>query len=240
MGHAALDRLRQVAGLCLGQRSLWLFLLLLFVIQLVGPTIDSAPVRLLTSLFFSLFLIAGVINLSPRPLIRLLAGLLVVAAIALRMLRHLVPTPAIITWGLAASLLFMIFLTVASVDRVFREDRPVTVERVAGAVAVYLLFGMTWGYLYGLLDQLLPGAFNLAAAGAADDPFRQEVFTYFSFITLTTVGYGDVTPIHPVVRMCAVIQALFGQLYPATLLARLVSLEIINRQTPPPRDPDQS
>lgn len=228
---------RRFFDFCLGQHGLWVFLTLLFFIQLVGPTIDSPWVRLLTSLFFSLFLVAGVVNLSRRPLIRLLASLLVVTAITLRMLRHLLPSPAIIGWGLAASLLFMFFLSMTSVNRVFREDRPVTVERVAGAVAVYLLFGMTWGYLYGLLDQLLPGAFNLPPGGEADDPFRQEVFTYFSFITLTTLGYGDITPVHPVARLCVVIQALFGQLYPATLLARLVSLEITARQqaksTPP-------
>ena len=237
MSLAAGERIGRILNFCLGQRGLWIFLLLLFVIQLVGPTIDSAPVRLLTSLFFSLFLIAGVINLSPRLAIRILAGLLVVAAIVLRMLRHVLPTPAIIGWGLAASLLFMIFLTVASVGRVFRDDRPVTVSRVMGAVAVYLLFGMTWGYLYGLIDQLLPGSFNLPSYEEFNDPGHLESFTYFSFITLTTLGYGDITPLHPVARMCVVVQALFGQLYPATLLARLVSLEITARQSfrPPPQ-----
>jgi hypothetical protein len=105
----------------------------------------------------------------------------------------------------------------------------VTATRVTGAVAVYLLFGLTWTYLYSLIDHLLPGAFALPASSGITETNRQESFTYFSFITLTTLGYGDITPVHPLARLCAVIQALFGQLYPATLLARLVSLEIVAR-----------
>ncbi|NJC88855.1 MAG: ion transporter [Desulfuromonas sp.] len=214
----------------LGQQGLWAFIFLLFLAQLLGPTIDSPLVRLLTALLFSLFMIAGVFSLSQRPVVRILAALLVFAAIVLRWLRLALPTSAIIAWGLTASLLFMIFLTLASVDRVFRDDGAVTGKRVTGAVAVYLLFGLTFAYLYSLLDQLLPGAFSLPASTNVNDPTHQESFTYFSFITLTTLGYGDITPVHPAARMCVAVQALFGQLYPATLLARLVSLEITNRQ----------
>jgi hypothetical protein len=58
----------------------------------------------------------------------------------------------------------------------------------------------------------------------------QETFAYFSFVTLSTLGYGDITAVHPVSRMFVIMEALVGQLYPATLLARLVSLEISNRQ----------
>ena len=220
----------RLTDFCLGQRGLWAFIFLLFVVQLLGPVIDSPLVRLLTALLFSLFLVVGVYNLSPRPAIRAMAGLLVLAAIALRWLRLAMPTQAIISWGLALSLLFMICLTLANIRRVFGDGEAVTAARVTGAVAVYLLFGLTFAYLYGLLEQLLPGAFNLPEHSSFDDATQVDSFTYFSFITLTTLGYGDITPVHPAARMFVAIQALFGQLYPATLLARLVSLEIMHRQ----------
>lgn len=216
---------------CLGQQGLWVFIFLLFVAQLLGPVVDSSLVRLLTSLLFSFFLIAGVFSLSSRPLVRFLAGLLVFASITLRWLRLVMPTPTIIGWGLAIALLFMTFLTFVNINKVFRDDSVVTGERVTGAVAVYILFGLTFAYLYGLLDQLLPNAFNLVEHPGLDDPRHIGNFTYFSFITLTTLGYGDITPVHPAARMFVSIQALFGQLYPATLLARLVSLEISSRQS---------
>ena len=236
-GDGSAGILKRLVGLCLGQQGLWAFIFLLFAAQLLGPVIDSPLVRLLTALLFSLFLVAGVFSLSSHPAIRTLAGLLVLAAIALRWLRLAMPSPAIIALGMAVSLVFMIFLTLSCIRRVFRDDQAVTGERVTGAVAVYLLFGLTFAYLYGIIDQLLPGAFNLPATTNLDDPTHQESFTYFSFITLTTLGYGDITPVHPAARMCAAIQALFGQLYPATLLARLVSLEIMHRQAPQPLPP---
>ena len=231
---AATGMIKRLVGLCLGQQGLWAFIFLLFATQLLGPVIDSPLVRLLTALLFSLFLVAGVYSLSPRPALRMLAGLLVLAVIVLRWLRLAMPSPAIIAMGMTGSLLFMVFLTLSSIRRVFRDDQAVTAERVTGAVAVYLLFGLTFAYLYGLLEQLLPGSFNLPAQEDFGDPTRLGSFTYFSFITLTTLGYGDITPIHPAARMCVAIQALFGQLYPATLLARLVSLEIMHRQQSKP------
>ena len=222
--------LRKSVRFCLGQHGLWAFIFLLFISQLLGPVIDSPLVRLLTALLFSLFLLAGVFSFSSHPAVRVLASLLAVAGIVLRWLRLALPVPAIISLGLALALLFMTFLTLTSLAKIFRDDGAVTGERVTGAVAVYLLFGLTFAYLYALLHQLLPGAFDLVVRPDFDDITQMESFTYFSFITLTTLGYGDITPVHPAARMFTAVQALFGQLYPATLLARLVSLEIMHRQ----------
>jgi hypothetical protein len=100
---------------------------------------------------------------------------------------------------------------------------------VQGAVAAYVLFGITWSILYQLLDLCLPTAFSFSATPGMTPAEQRETFAYFSFVTMTTLGYGDVTAVHPIARMFVVLEALVGQLYPATLLARLVSLEISHR-----------
>jgi len=204
-------------------------LYLLFVSFFIAPFIDSSPVRLLTSLLYSLVMIVGVFTMSRHPAIRAAAGLLACIAISLRWLKHIVQTPTIIKLGNLAILLFLIMLTIVMLTKVFGRGR-VTIHRVKGAIAVYLLFGLAWAILYGLLDQTLSHAFNLPPDGGIFTPERQEALSYFSFVTLTTLGYGDITPTHEVSRMFVVMEGLFGQLYPATLLARMVSLELMNRE----------
>lgn len=104
---------------------------------------------------------------------------------------------------------------------------PITVQRIQGAIAAYLLIGMTFGAAYVMVAVYAPGAFTGAIAGAGT-PY--EEFTYFSFVTLTTVGYGDITPVQPFARSLAQLEALIGQLFPAVLLARLVSMELVYRR----------
>ncbi len=220
------DIFRRYTDIWLGDEGLSAFLMLLFLALFLGPIIDSPAVRLLTSLVFSLLMVTGVFAMSRRPLVRYLAGLAAFAAITLRWLTHIMPTPAVRRWSSLALLVFMATLTVVLLVKVFMDDRPVTGNRIRGAIAAYLLFGVTWSILYGLVDQLLPHAFNISAGGADYNPEAQESLAYYSFVTLTTLGYGDITPTHDISRMFAVMEALTGQLYPATLLARLVSLEV--------------
>jgi hypothetical protein len=182
----------------------------------------------LSSLVFSLLMVAGVMSMSRKTAVRVTAGMIAAIAITLRWLRLAVPTPTIEILGSIAVLSFMIMLTVVTLTKVFSKGR-VTAHRVKGAIAVYLLIGLTFAVLYGLLDLLLPNAFNLPATAENISSVRQELMTYFSFITLTTLGYGDITPTHEVTRMFAIMEGLFGQLYPATLLARLVSLSLMNQ-----------
>jgi hypothetical protein len=229
MGTLLSDMPGKLKTVLRGENWLDVSLYLLFISFFIAPFIDSVPVRLLTSLLFSLVMIAGVVSMSRRPAIRFTAGILACLAIFLRWLRHIMPTPLIIKLGTMAVLVFMVMLALVTLIKVFGKG-PVTAHRVNGAIAVYLLIGMTWGLLYGLLDQALPNAFNLPPLGDAFTPERQETLTYFSFITLTTLGYGDITPTHEISRMFVVIEGLIGQLYPATLLARLVSLEIMHRE----------
>jgi voltage-gated potassium channel len=95
----------------------------------------------------------------------------------------------------------------------------VDAEKVAAAVCVYLLIGVMWHYTYVLVDSLIPGSFNSAVLTGKDH-------LYFSFITLSTLGYGDITPVNGPARALAYTEALVGQLYLTILVARLVGLYI--------------
>jgi len=211
-----------------GENWLDVFLCMLFFSFFLAPFIDSPQFRLLTSLLYSLLMVAGVVSMSRQPAIRMTAAVIACVAITLRWLKHIIPTAEIVIMGTVAVLLFLVLLTAVTLAKVFGKGR-VTPHRVRGAIAVYLLFGLTWSILYGLLDQTLPHAFSLPPDVDIFTPARQETLSYFSFVTLTTVGYGDIAPTHEISRMFAVMEALFGQLYPATLLARLVSLQLMDR-----------
>ncbi len=101
----------------------------------------------------------------------------------------------------------------------------VTVHRVQGAVVLYLNFALFFFVLHRLIDALLAHAFTgLPASGTENG--TGAALLYFSFTTLTNAGFGDITPVHPLVRNLANLESVMGQLFPATLLARLVSLEL--------------
>jgi hypothetical protein len=111
---------------------------------------------------------------------------------------------------------------------VFAPGR-VTYHRIIGAVLVYLSIGHIFVGLYGMVGLLEPQALsglNFTGAG----PKLISDLIYFSFVTLTTVGYGDIVPVHPLARSLSSVEAIIGQLYPATLLARLVTLELEDRR----------
>jgi Ion channel len=100
----------------------------------------------------------------------------------------------------------------------------VTADKIYGALCVYLLIGLTWGFMFLTLEGVQPGSFLVGQArlsGIEKDP---ATLVYFSFVTLSTVGYGDVTPLSPPARSFAFMEAIIGQIYLAVLVARLVGL----------------
>ncbi len=99
-----------------------------------------------------------------------------------------------------------------------------TSHRIQGATAAYLLIAFSFALAYFLLEFLVPGSFRFPGGEANLNSESWRVFYYYSIITLTTLGYGDIIPVHPVARNLAAAEALIGQLYPAILLARLVTL----------------
>jgi hypothetical protein len=102
----------------------------------------------------------------------------------------------------------------------------VTARTLLGAVSGYLLVGIAFAVSYAMLEVVAPGALRLGEARSSD-------LVYFSFITLATVGYGDITPVSAAARMLAVAEAVIGQFYVAAVVARLISLFVAPPQRPP-------
>jgi hypothetical protein len=120
-------------------------------------------------------------------------------------------------------------LTLSSVvARAVFAPGKVTYHRIVGGVLLYLVIGLTFVALFGLLVLLQPDAFSNLTSFQGN--FGVGTLIYFSFVTLTTVGYGDIVPLHPYARSLANVEAIVGQLYPATLLARIVTLELSIRR----------
>jgi hypothetical protein len=106
---------------------------------------------------------------------------------------------------------------------VFAPGR-ITYHRIMGAILLYLAIGLTFVALYTFVGLLVPDAFS--GMTVKDSAAFASTMVYFSFGTLTTAGSGDIAPLHPIARNLCNVQAMIGQLYPATLLAGLVTLEI--------------
>jgi hypothetical protein len=136
------------------------------------------------------------------------------------------PNIELFTWNAVLMLIFLIFATGIVLSRVFQKGR-ITHYRIQGAIAVYLLLGLIWGIAYLLVELQAPGSFNMGIA--SDRSQLSSEMMYHSLVTLTTVGYGDITPLSAAARNLSNLEGLVGQLYPVILIARLVSLEITQR-----------
>jgi voltage-gated potassium channel Kch len=170
----------------------------------------------------------GAFVLSTRRRARLLIGLLTAVPISLSWLEAYRPGPSWSAAAAAAACLFALMLSLLIVRRVFRAG-PITIHRVVGSIVVYMMLGIAFGEAARFIAILDPQAYSSANFARIDRP---ELY-YFSLVTLTTVGYGDITPLHPMARSLAVFEALTGQLFPAILIARLVSQELMSRPSRP-------
>lgn len=141
-------------------------------------------------------------------------------------LRAAHPSKQMVLLDFVAALIFFVALTVVLTIVVFGSGR-ITIHRIQGAIAIYLNLALAFALAFRLIDGSNPNAFALHSSGQHQSIFA---FVYFSFETLTTSGYGDIVPLDPFARSLANLESVVGQLYPATVLARLVTLELEDRR----------
>ena len=125
------------------------------------------------------------------------------------------------------SMLFFIFMTVTILEHILKTEE-VTTDTLYGAVCVYLLLGIMWASIYGFLEYITPGAVFQGSGAGANTKLSTNELIYYSYSTLATIGYGDITSVTPVGRILSVLEGVFGQLYIAFLVARLISIYTTN------------
>ena len=178
---------------------------------------------IIVSILLSLVLISAVLAVANRCRTFVVAVLLAIPAVVGRWINHFRPhllPPAIF---LVAGLVLVAFV-VANLLRFILRAPSVNAEVLCASISAYLMLGLMWTMAYWLVDQLTPGgafSFNTSAGPRSINGFNAF---YFSFITLSTVGYGDITPVSRIARWLAAMEAMTGLLYVAVLIARLVSL----------------
>lgn len=180
---------------------------------------------IINSLAFSVILLLGLLTLTGHKVIQIVFTGITVLIISVRTARLVLGEQWLLVWDILLSMMSLITFVIVLLTNVFQE-RPVTEHRIRGAVAAYLLIAMIFALGDLLVNFLIPGAFhfpdNIPMVG---DIHLVRTFYYFSISTLATLGYGDITPVHPFAQRLAMMEALIGQLYPATLIARLVTLQ---------------
>lgn len=150
-----------------------------------------------------------------------------VAALIGSIMRLKNPTEFNILLGASCSIIFMAALGMVVWGAVFGSGR-VTHHRIQGAIVLYLLIALAFATLYKILITLIPDAISPAIVGI-DRVVVGSRLVYFSLVTLTSTGYGDIVPLHPIARSLANLESVIGQLFPATLLARIMTLHLNDR-----------
>jgi hypothetical protein len=189
---------------------------LLYPLQRVGITN-----LLLVRLFFLLLVVAGVWTVSHSKKKFALAMVLAVLYIIFQGYLTVSPDKWVLFTTLTITIAFEALLTFFVLVRTVAPG-PVNRYRIEGSVVVYLMIGLLFSTVYTLIYALNETAFTFSNKPESIE-LSQASLTYFSFITLTTIGYGDIQPLHPFSQAAAMMEGLIGQLFPAILIGRLVS-----------------
>jgi Ion channel len=202
-----------------------LLILMLFVfapLQAVGLKIFQVLEFLsAVGIIGGVFLMSG----SPAVAVAMLVAVIMAATSAVSRLS----APSVLDIYLFAGALLIMSVALAGVvARTVFSPGPVTYHRIIGAILIYLSVAVVFTALFTMIGLFVPDSFS--GMSLEDNPALASKVIYFSFVTLTSTGYGDVFPVHPVARSLCNLETIIGQLYPATLLARLVSLEIEGRR----------
>jgi len=179
------------------------------------------------AVLFSIVMLTGVWSAADHPRILRVGLLLAVPTLVLRWYVFVEPSEATFLASTFATMSFLLF-TMGVVLRAVLRQREVSLDTISGGICVYFLLGIAWAMAYGGLEVMQPGSFPVRQSDPANS-FRHgwlSELMYLSFVTLSTLGYGDLTPLTRPARVLAILEAIVGQLFLAVFIGRLVGMHI--------------
>jgi hypothetical protein len=203
----------------LSDEGLTALLALLTVDMFVLPILGSRLGDVAVNLVFTILLFTGLATVASRGVASIVVGVFVVAAAVLNWIAQIRGLPGTPVAAAVSSIVVFAVFTLLVLLRTLSPG-PITRRRIEGAVAAYLLMAMTFGFAYEIVELTQPGSLQF---GAGAPEVLSQAAGYFSVVTLTTVGFGDVTPTTALTRRLAMLEGLIGQLYPAVIIGWMIS-----------------
>ena len=202
-----------------------LTLLLLLFLHALLPTSAHEGYFTVLNLGFLLIVLATVFASSRKLSFSIIIVTLGIPMVTTRIVESLYPDELLFTVSNLLGCLFFTLLSVVILASILKQQK-VTANLIYGSISVYLLIGMSWTFIYMLIANIDPLAFSIAEVETQSRHEYFNTFSYYSYVVLSTLGFGDIHPINPLARTITYLEALVGQLYLTILIARFVGLHI--------------
>jgi len=202
------------------------FLALLFLILamlIIVPLVDEfVRLRMLMDIFWSAIFIGVIYAVSQKKHHILIAVLLALPMLGSIWSKYFLQHRALEVVGSLCGAVFFIFAIIQILIFIYSQ-KEVTGDLIAGAAIVYLLMALAWSFIFGAVESLHPGSFSIPDIEGIS---TSRSFLYYSFVTITTLGYGDITPVSSLARSLCILEAVIGQLYLVVQVAWLVGVHV--------------
>lgn len=215
-------RFRNRRNLPMGKFALLLAVLLITIITY--PFIDDYPwLSSLIAIFGFFTILSALWAVSDSKWAFIFTALLAVPAFGINILNSLAESDRYAYFAVPMAFAFYTLVNIKILRTVVTADE-VNWDILCGAISVYLLLGMNWTLIYTFMDMLQPNSFTFHSSAIPDGVIGNRDFFFFSFVTLTTLGYGDIVPVGVPARVFAVLEAITGQLYIAVIIGKIISV----------------
>ncbi|NOR05488.1 MAG: two pore domain potassium channel family protein, partial [Deltaproteobacteria bacterium] len=219
MGTCVLkDSVIQIIRSCCRGRFLFLLISILLLLVL-SPLLDNfIGLKFLLNIFMTAIFISGLYAVSQKKTYILITAVLATPMLASIWSAYFIKIPYLWLTGRICGVLCMAFMVIIILSHIIRV-KNVTADVIFGAIVAYLLMAIMWGFIYSVVEYLHPGSFVIPEGPIKDSRF---LFTYFSFVTIATLGYGDITPLTAAACSLSILESIIGQIYLVVMVAWLV------------------